>query len=217
MQDKYEGCKDEKNRIMEGLTQIIVNSKTALEGNCFYYHGTLKLSPELYTKQVNLFWCGNQATHKLCEIGFNGGHSAMLLLLGRPSTPLEFTVFDIGCHAYTKPCVDYLASQFKHVTFEYIEGDSTVTMPAWMDAHPCAGHYDVVHVDGGHDDHCITNDMKNADWIVKHNGLIIVDDSCIPHIANCIQLYLDSGRYREIWLLSTEVSYGAPHRILQKL
>jgi hypothetical protein len=68
---------------LEGLRNLISNSNSPLEGNCFYHHQTLTIFPELFTKQINLFWCGKQGTSRVCEIGINGGHSTMLLLLGR--------------------------------------------------------------------------------------------------------------------------------------
>jgi hypothetical protein len=34
------------------LKNIIIANNSELEGNCFYYHGTLQLFPELYTKQL---------------------------------------------------------------------------------------------------------------------------------------------------------------------
>lgn len=169
----------------------------------------------MFTKQVNLFWCGRQATTRLCEIGFNGGHSALLFLLGRDAKPLEFTVFDIGHHAYIKPCLSHIQSRFPHSRFEYVEGDSTVTMPAWMERNPSfVGTYDVVHVDGGHSDHCVTNDMRNADRLVRVGGLLIVDDTNHPLIARCAEAAVASGSYEDLPVLKTE---GYPHRILRKL
>jgi len=81
-----------------------------LEGNIFYPHMTLNLLSTLKPKQINLFISGKQATNKICEIGFNAGHSAMVMLLGREIKQLEFTIFDIGRHSYTKPCYDYIQS-----------------------------------------------------------------------------------------------------------
>jgi hypothetical protein len=211
----YESKNDEKQIYLEDLKNIIINSNTPLEGNCFYYHATLDIFPELYSKQLNLFWCGKKATNNICEIGFNSGHSAMLLLLGRDVTPLNFTIFDIGDHPYTKPSYEYIKSKFSHVNFEYIEGDSTITMPEWINNHSDLIYkYDVVHVDGGHSDHCISNDMKNADLLVRKNGIVIIDDTDNNTINKYVDLYISSGNYIEINLLST---YGYPHRIIRKI
>jgi len=211
----YENCSIEKNKLLDDIKQIVIDSKGSLEGNSFYVHESLNLYSDLYTKQLNLFWCGKQALTKICEIGFNAGHSSMLMLLGRDKTPLDFTIFDIGHHPYTKPCLNYIQSQFQHVNFTYIEGDSTSTMPKWIEVnHAYLGLYDVVHVDGGHSEHCISNDLKNADILVKNGGIIIIDDTNMWHINNYVNLYISNGKYREMDVLRTE---GYPHRIIQKI
>ena len=213
--NEYENHSIQKQKILDDIEQIIIDSKSSLEGNSFYVHASLTLYSDLYTKQQNLFWCGKQAFTKICEIGFNAGHSTMLMLLGRDTTPLDFTIFDIGEHPYTTPCLTYIKSQFQHIHFEYIEGDSTVTMPKYIEANQtCLRLYDVVHVDGGHSEHCISNDMKNADLLVKRGGIVIIDDTTIEHIYNCVNLYLSNGKYREMEVLETN---GYPHRIIQKI
>ena len=186
-----------------------------MEGNSFYTHLSLNINQDLYTKQLNLFWCGQQAITRMCEIGFNAGHSTMLLLLGREKTPLDFTIFDIGEHPYTKPCLEYIKTQFKHVNFEYIEGNSIITIPKWIEENKeYIEKYDVVHVDGGHSDECIVNDMRNADILVKCNGIIIIDDTNMSHINKYVDLYLASGKYKELEILQTKCY---PHRIIKKL
>ena len=92
---EYISNKNEMILILKDLEKIIIDSNTPLEGNSFYIHETLNIYHCLYKKQANLFWCGKQATTKICEIGFNAGHSTMLMLIGREKTPLDFTIFDI--------------------------------------------------------------------------------------------------------------------------
>jgi hypothetical protein len=214
-QAEYEKCASKKQEMLDDIKKIIIDSKASLEGNSFYVHASLDLYSELYTKQLNLFWCGKQALTRICEIGFNAGHSSMLMLLGRDTTSLDFTIFDIGHHPYTKPCLEYIKSHFEYINFEYIEGDSTLTMPKWIEANQSyLALYDVVHVDGGHSEHCISNDMKNADILVKNGGIVIIDDTNLSWINNYVDLYLSNGKYREIDVLKTS---GYPHRIIQKI
>ncbi len=211
----YESKNEEKHVYLNDLKNIVLNSNSCLEGNCFYYHTTLYEYHELYSKQLNLFWCGKQAVENMCEIGFNAGHSSMLLLLGRTNTPLNFTIFDIGQHPYTKPCYEYIKSKFSHVNFEYVEGDSTITMPEWINTHSDLMYkYEVVHVDGGHSEHCISNDLKNADLLVKKNGIIIIDDTNDAIINQYVDMYISSGNYIELSLLPT---VGYQHRIIRKI
>jgi len=214
IQNEYENLSSKKNQILDDIKQIVIDSKSSLEGNSFYVHASLNLYPDLYSKQLNLFWCGKQAIKKICEIGFNAGHSSMLMLLGRDNTPIDFTIFDIGHHLYTKPCLKYMKSQFEHINFEYIEGDSGLTMPQYINANQsCLETYDVVHVDGGHSFECISNDMKNMDLLVKKGGIVIIDDTNVNYINNYVNLYISSGKYKEMDILKTK---GYPHRIIQK-
>jgi hypothetical protein len=211
----YESKNDEKQIYLDDLKNIITKNDSYFEGNCFYYDATLNIYPELYSKQLNLFWCGKQAIENICEIGFNAGHSTMLMLLGRNNTPLNFTIFDIGHHSYTKPSFDYIKSKFSHVNFEYVEGDSTTTMPEWINNHKELMYkYDLVHVDGGHTEHCISNDIKNADLLVKKNGIIIIDDTDNSQINKYVDLYISNENYIELNLCVTE---GYKHRIIKKI
>jgi hypothetical protein len=215
IRSEYESKNDEKQVYLDDLKAIISSTNASLEGNCFYYHTTLDLFPLLYSKQLNLFWCGKQASQNICEIGFNAGHSTMLMLLGRNKTPLNFTIFDIGHHAYTKPSFEYIKSKFQHVNFEYVEGDSTVIMPEWINNHNELMYtYDLVHVDGGHSEHCISNDMKNADLLVKKNGILIIDDTNSGIINKYVDLYISKGNYVELNLLET---HGYQHRVIRKV
>ena len=196
---------------LEDLKQIILEHipETEFEGNSFYHHQSIREYPELYNKQLNLFWCGKQAPARICEIGFNAGHSAMLLLLASSAT--TFTVFDIGHHRYTQTCLNYIEHIFPHVAFEYIVGDSTRTMPTQMDGR--IQTYDLVHVDGGHSEFCATSDMKHADILLKPGGIMVVDDTDAPQINGLVETYLASGKYEVVDVLKT---FGYPHRIIRK-
>ena len=197
---------------LEDLKQIILEHipETEFEGNSFYHHQSIREYPELYNKQLNLFWCGKQAPARICEIGFNAGHSAMLLLLASSAT--TFTVFDIGHHRYTQPCLNYIEHIFPHVAFEYIVGDSTLTMPTQMEGRQET--YDLVHVDGGHSEFCATSDMKHADILLKPSGIMVVDDTDAPQINGLVNLYLASGKYEVVNVLKT---FGYPHRVIRKI
>jgi hypothetical protein len=215
IQSEYASKNDLMQMHLDCLKNVIIESNSSLEGNCFYHNGTLNLYHELYTKQLNLFWCGKQEIKNMCEIGFNAGHSSMLLLLGRNDKPLKFTIFDIGHHAYTRPCFEYIKKEFSNVNFEYIEGDSSITMPEWIQNNKeFIYKYDLVHVDGGHSEHCIFNDMKNADLLLKKNGIMIVDDTNYGVINSYVNFYLSSGNYIEVPVIPTKAH---PHRVIQKI
>lgn len=213
---QYNMYETKKNEYVKDLKDIIIKSKETLEGNVFYLHKTLTEIPELKAKQINLFWCGKQIKTRLCEIGFNAGHSAMLMLLGVEQMPIDFTIFDIDQHKYTEPCYNYIKSKFPNVSFEFVKGDSTKTMPEWINLHSSlVGTYDVVHLDGGHSEECILNDIKHSDILVKKGGLIIIDDTNMQHINKHVNHMVSSGKYKEVTDIVKTTKYL--HRIIQKL
>ena len=197
------------------IKQIVETSGSLLEGNSFYYHQSINRYNDLFNKQVNLFWCGQNIVNRVCEIGFNAGHSALLMLLGNGNNPIDFTIFDIAQHGYMKPSLNYIKSQFPKNVYEFIEGDSTIEVSRWINDNPIhCGKYDVVHVDGGHTEHCIRNDIKNASILVKRNGLIIIDDTNVPHINKYVNEYIQSGNFYEEDILETK---GYRHRIIRRI
>ena len=164
---------------LNDIKEIVIETKEILEGNSFYLHQTFELQLYLIPKQLNLFSIGKLDSTRICEIGFNAGHSTFLILLGKElKNSLDFTIFDIAEHSYTKPCFSYIQKKFPDVKFEFIEGDSTVKMPEYIDKNPSViGSYDIIHLDGGHDEPYIVSDMKYSDILLKVDGLLIVDDT----------------------------------------
>jgi hypothetical protein len=224
IRSKYEEVELVKNQLVEYLESIVRRSNVPFEGNCFYEDGSYNLKPQLLNKQLNLFWSGKQANLRICEIGFNAGHSCMLFLLGKEQeilkedniTTANITIFDIMNHSYTKPCFNFIKDKFENnFKFELIEGDSIVTIPEWMNNNPnLIGQFDICHLDGGHAHTCVDNDFKNANLLLKVNGILIVDDTNDDYINNMAELYISSGNYTEINVLKTDYY---PHRILQKV
>lgn len=160
------------------LQQIIQQSGEQLEGNCFYYHQSLQLAPELHTKQRNLLKVASMLPNKpsIMEIGFNAGHSMLLFLIQQPAA--NCVIFDICEHSYVKPCFEYLKAAFPQAQLELICGDSCETVPNYA-----AQQFDLVHVDGGHLEYVAASDMANGLRLCKQGGYIILDDTNDERIA----------------------------------
>jgi hypothetical protein len=213
----YENKQEEKEYLLQDLQQIAFEYEGGglLEEKTFFYNHTLYRYSTFFSKQVNLFWAGIMAEKRICEIGFSNGHSAMLMLLGRNQTPIDFTIFDYGYHSYTKPCVRYLQMCFPQVQFEYVEGDSTILIPIWLGEHPeYKEQYDVVHINGGNSEHYIKNDMANAVSLLKIGGMMIINNSHNPIVKDLIESYLQQDKFEEITKIHTIYAY--PHRIIKK-
>jgi hypothetical protein len=213
--EDYESNKYRKKYILDQLNALVIQSEERIDENSFYFSRTFVERADLYIKQVNLYFFGKYASEKICEIGFNAGHSALLFLLGRIREPVTYTVFDIGQHTYTVPCLNYMKTAFPFARFEYIEGDSTVTLPNWVSTNKAdLATYGLVHVDGGQSKECIISDMKYADILVKSNGVIIVNNTNINYINDIVDTYIDSEDYAELTILPVK---GCTHRVLHKI
>ncbi len=173
------------------LKEIIQKEGTVLEGNCVYEHQSLNERPELLNKQKNLFEAGRRVKQTLLEIGFNAGHSALLFAMAAPPGT-NFQFFDLGEHPYVVPCFNWLSSKFPQHTFQLHLGDSRQTLHKWITEHPDE-KYDVVHIDGGHDLSCVQNDVNAAIQLCKPGGIMILDDTNDPMIAEFGRLMVDKN------------------------
>lgn len=70
---------------LEYIYKILTNSGEQIEGNCFTEHLTGKYLPHLMNKQRNIFSLG-VAHNNILEIGFNAGHSSLLMLVENPDS-----------------------------------------------------------------------------------------------------------------------------------
>jgi predicted O-methyltransferase YrrM len=181
--------------ICSDLETIIQICGEPLEGNCVYYHNTLTRFEQLKNKQTNLktvAMYNNRQGSKICEIGFNAGHSAALFMIHAQQA--EFTFFDLGEHKYTKPCYEYLRQKFPETQSKMIVGDSRLSLPLWMQScREQLGTFDVVHVDGGHSESCAVSDLAAAIMLVRKGGIVILDDTNDPMIRTCFERWERAG------------------------
>lgn len=152
-------------------THVDSNQPGFLEGNCMYDNCTTNINESFYNKQLNIFNVVKNANVAL-EIGVNAGHSLLVMLLSNPK--LKIYSFDILYHPYTRPCVEYLNSQFNN-RITLIEGDSKLTLPKFTQNNFTLD-IDVFHVDGRHD-YETDYDFINCYELAKNKSVIIWDDS----------------------------------------
>lgn len=199
---------------LKSIENIINNLGVKVEGNCIYEHISFKRKDWLFTKQENLKLMGSVIPKKLCEIGFNAGHSMLLFLLSNKNK-LDVTIFDINEHKYVVPCFDYIKNNFRQHNFQLTKGNSLETLSKYITMHPEQKEtYDLVHVDGGHSLECIKNDLYHAVLLTKKHGYIIVDDTNVKYISQEADSYIENGVLIELDILKTQ---GYKHRIFQKM
>ena len=198
----------------DNLDRIIVRHGEMPEGSCMHVHRTFTRRDEFHNKQKNLFTVAKGA-EKICEIGFNAGHSALLLLSGASTTIKAFVSFDIMEHDYGKECYEYVKGKYPGVSFEMVEGDSRFRISDWIVKNQNQIEtFDVVHVDGGHNDSCFFTDFAMASLLCKRGGKIIIDDTNDPMIGDYVNIVVKSNNFKEVNILET---YIYQHRIVEKL
>lgn len=111
---------------------------------------------------------------RVCEIGVNAGHSLLLMLSVNPTA--EYVLFDIGTHAYTRPCMEYICRAYPNTSIRIIYGDSKDTLPTY------SGTFDFIHVDGGHNLPEVSSDYKEATRLIEPHCPIVFDDYDYPVI-----------------------------------
>ena len=185
---------DEFFTCLRQINRLVRASGSPLEGNIFYKHhddGFDKLEgadPARVAKRRNvhraLIW-----KRSLLEIGFNGGHSALLALATNPE--LRYTGIDIATHPYVRPVAEYLASVFGS-RFELIEGDSRHILPYLM-THRRDRTFDVFHVDGNHGIPVCRSDISSCLCLPGAGQHLILDDTNAAQIMNIYFEYVSLG------------------------
>ena len=201
-------------RHLEELEKRVLASGEPLEGNCFYYHQSLTLFPELSSKQENLKEIA-KGCETICEIGFNAGHSSLLFLDNNTSVK-ELLIFDLGEHRYMEPCFQYIKESFPSVSCLAVKGDSRITLLKTIELckREILHHFDLVHVDGGHTESCFFTDFSLALLLCKKGGYLVVDDTNMDFINKHVDLCIHEGLVKEVRMRET---HGYPHRIVQKI
>jgi hypothetical protein len=201
---------------LEVLTAIIRDCNEDLEGNCFFDNA--KAGDNfvsfwwMFYKRVNLVnLIKSKAPQKVAEIGINAGHSALLILHSLQPTA-QLHIFDLNNHKYSRKAFEYLAAQYPQLR-EMVVGDSTVSLPQFIKVRPEeVGTYDIIHVDGGHQQEVVYSDVFYADLLLKSGGVMILDDTNIPYIQTMIERMLKKG-YTFLHQLPT---FGYMHCFLVK-
>lgn len=195
-------------RICADLKEIIEDMGEPLEGNCVYRHLSFDWWDVLLNKRVN-YQKAAKGKKLICEIGFNAGHSILAMILANPNA--HYVLFDLGIHAYARPCFEYIKKIFPLTAIEIFWGDSRKTLAAYNDGHP-EMIFDLVHIDGGHRSEVYSEDWKNSLEATASGSLIIFDDTDSTKINAFINKEIESGVACEATgFLKTS---GYEHRIL---
>ena len=109
----------------------------------------------------------------VCEIGFNAGLSAALLLTYNNATLQDF---DTMANSWSSAVVEAFQSLYPG-RLKLHKGDSSCTVrKALKLAGGGKALCDRFFVDGGHSNPAVTNDFRSAMRFTRHGGLVMIDD-----------------------------------------
>jgi len=149
---------------------------------------------------------------RICEVGFNAGHSAMLFLAFNEDVSL--VSFDLGHHNYSWVAANTMLELFpkRHLL---IIGDSARTLPSFTRAFPDV-RCDVLLVDGGHAFDEAERDLQNGRQLVKREShILVVDDTngedvraawqAVITNGNAVEDYEFEASWNVCWVLQDKV------------
>lgn len=201
---------EEYSKICDDLKELIEETGKLLEGNCVYRHLSFDQWDVLLNKRIN-YQKAVKEKKFICEIGFNAGHSVLAMILVNSNA--HYVLFDLGTHAYARPCFEYLKKIFPQTIMEIFWGDSRETLPAYNKKYPEVV-FDLVHIDGGHRSEVYTIDWKNSLDVTSSGSLIIFDDTDNAKI----NVFIDNEIEKGIIIEATGFlkTFGYEHRILER-
>ena len=182
---------------IKNITKILKNVGERVEGNLI-----CDIRPDNYvisgneSKIKNLqYLCKNKK--KIIEIGVNGCHSLLLMLLINPNA--EYLLFDLGNHKYTIPTLNYIKTQFPDTKINMIFGNSIETIPEYIrDNQNNINSFDLIHLDGGHTEDIFSQDYINSKKLIVNKGIIIFDDYNMHRIKDFINRKIKDNEIIEL-------------------
>lgn len=142
---------------------------------------------KLYYKFASLTKC----VKTICEIGFNGGHSALLWLIANPNA--KVIMFDLWEHSYCDHSLSYIRNQteLNPSRLRIVKGNSIDTVRKFHVEYPTE-KCDILSVDGSHEYKDALLDIDNMMTLARrHWNLLFVDDT------NCFEKYCVDEATRE--------------------
>eukprot|EP00993_Chasmostoma_nieuportense_P002028 NODE_285_length_2489_cov_17.958510_g264_i0.p1 GENE.NODE_285_length_2489_cov_17.958510_g264_i0~~NODE_285_length_2489_cov_17.958510_g264_i0.p1 ORF type:complete len:813 (+),score=125.11 NODE_285_length_2489_cov_17.958510_g264_i0:57-2441(+) len=158
---------------LTALNNRVRASHAQMEGGVLYKHHSrfevCQSRSRVRRNLVSLARCANL----ILEIGFNAGHSTLLMLLANPDCTVF--IFDTCQHPYTLACAQYLQEAFGHHRVHLTVGDSTYTVPQFQASHPQL-QFDLFHVDGDHTTPAAQQDLFNCRRMARSGSVVVFDD-----------------------------------------
>jgi len=185
----YEPYFEAYSEHLTALGEIVLAVGEPLEGNLFFRHEAKnfnQLEAHFLGKRRSLALLANVHTN-VDEIGFNAGHSAMLMLSANPV--LELTWIDLGIHQYAVPCFEYITKSFGNRN-KLIISDSAQAFPMLAAKERRATLF---IIDGGHSLNMAETDLFNCIQFRSKGSVILFDDTDGGNLRVLLNMYVAQG------------------------
>lgn len=216
VEDGIEPLYDTYKIHLEELNRILRDTGEFVEGNNFYLDGITPVENQMPVEEfrprrrAHVTLAQNSA--HVVEVGFNAGHSALLLLTA--NSDLIYTGFDICTHGYTERCFDYLKSVFGN-RIRLTKGDSVQTLPTLYQLYPDVLDQNIGWiVDGCHLIDVAREDAKHViEELAKDNQILLFDDidASPGYIKEMMDTYIQNKNLVCLKEISTLVHNVGPH------
>lgn len=147
---------------MNPITEYLISKGfSEIEGN------SSEIVPQIHA----LYYLSKHPVSSILEIGFNAGHSSHVFLQ-HPTT--QVLSLDLGVRPYVSYAKEWIDEHYpgRHTL---LLGDSTQTLPQWIADHPNRT-YDLIFIDGGHEEPTVRADIDNCLRLARTDTLILMDD-----------------------------------------
>ncbi len=176
--------KGKLNYLFDNYFPLVLNDRHLVTLDQYLSYYGFQLSPvhssnnEGYMSQTQKEQIKTLLSHypnieSILEIGLNGGHSAENFFQCCKNLK-QFASFDICWHAYTPVAVEYLSRKYKK-KFEFIKGDSALTIPEYTEMFPNQT-FDLIYIDGNHSYDSCTQDILNCQKLANKETILLIDD-----------------------------------------
>lgn len=162
--------------VFVGLTSKQKQAGSELEGHIYNFNagtGQWSRRPQLQGYYEHIV--KNKANiKKVCEIGFNGGHSAMMFSILFDGN-IDITSFDLCLDRRCDIGRSEILARYPNVKLEIVRGDSTIAVPNYASKNPYT-KCDFISVDGGHFGNVPRIDLQSMKALANMNHLLVFDD-----------------------------------------
>ena len=187
------------DRVVEhiiNITEIVNGFGGGIEGNLI-----CDVTANNYVDEQNRAKIENLITvakgkSRICEIGVNAAHSLLLMVDSNPNA--QYLVFDLGYHAYTKPCVEYVKNAYPSTEIKTIYGDTNVTLHNYLQMSIYSQRFDMIHVDGGHELQTVVNDFIYSRLLLKPMGVVVFDDYNLHNIKVTLDYHAERNVIKKV-------------------